>query len=144
MQNEDTTKLLRECGSGIEMAVASIDEVVDKAKDQNMKKLLTDFKEAHEKIGDVVKNLLIKYDEKQKSPNPLAKGMSWVKTNIMTTVESKDATIADLIVDGCNMGVKSLARFLNQFKDADEESKSITNQLIGLEEKLSKDLRAYL
>lgn len=144
MSDEDTVKLLRECSSGIEMAVASIDEVVEKANDTKLKQLLTDFKEQHEKIGDVVKNLLIKYDEKQKSPNPIAKGMSWIKTNIMTTVESKDATIADLIVDGCNMGVKSLSRFLNQFANADEESISITNQLISLEEKLSKDLRKYL
>lgn len=144
MSDEDTIKLLRECSSGIEMAVASIDEVVDKANDQKMKKLLHDFQNEHKKIGDVVKNLLIKNDEKQKSPNPIAKGMSWMKTNIMTTVESKDATIADLIVDGCNMGVKSLSRFLNQFKNADEESKSIAHKLISLEEKLSKELREFL
>ena len=55
-----------------------------------------------------------------------------------------DNTIADLITDGCNMGVKSLNKFLNQYKAADEKSKDITKRLINLEEKLAIDIRSYL
>ncbi|MBQ3003927.1 MAG: hypothetical protein IJD82_09350, partial [Clostridia bacterium] len=74
----------------------------------------------------------------------VAKSMSWMKTNVMLAVKESDHTIADLITDGCNMGVKSLNRYLNQYKAADEVSKDITKRLINLEEKLAVDIRSYL
>lgn len=74
----------------------------------------------------------------------MAKGMSWIKTNAMLAVDESDNTIADLLTDGCNMGVKSLNRYLNQYEAADENSKDITKRLINLEEKLAVDMRRYL
>lgn len=74
----------------------------------------------------------------------IAKGMSWMKTEIKLAMCEKDATIADLMVDGANMGVKSLSRYLNEYKAADEDAKNIAKRLIALEDALSNDLRAYL
>ena len=59
-------------------------------------------------------------------------------------MEESDATIADLMTDGCNMGVKSLNKYLNQYKAADEISKDITKRLINLEQQLSIDIRQFL
>jgi len=70
--------------------------------------------------------------------------MSWLKTNVMMSMDESDATVADLITDGCNMGVKSLNKYLNQYKAADEKAKDITKKLINMEEKLAVDLREYL
>jgi hypothetical protein len=67
-----------------------------------------------------------------------------MKTNMKLTMEDTDATIAELITDGCNMGVKSLHRYLNQYKAADETSKDITKRLTNLEEKLAIDIRTFL
>ena len=55
-----------------------------------------------------------------------------------------DETISDLITDGCNMGVKSLNRYLNEYSAAEEKAKDITKRLINLEEKLAIDIREYL
>ena len=55
-----------------------------------------------------------------------------------------DGVIADLMTDGCNMGVKSLNKYLNEYKAADERSKDIAKRLINLEEKLAVDIRSYL
>ena len=63
--------------------------------------------------------------------------MSWVKTNMMLTMNESDATIAELITDGCNMGVKSLNKYLNQYTDAGEEAKEIAKRLIQLESELA-------
>ena len=70
--------------------------------------------------------------------------MSWLKTNMKLTMNESDGTIADLITDGCNMGVKSLSRYLNQYAAADEVSKDIAKRLINLEGQLAIDLRDYL
>ena len=72
------------------------------------------------------------------------KGMSWIKTNVMLSMNDSDNTIADLMTDGCNMGVKSLNKYLNKYKAADEVSKDITKRLINLEEELAIDIRCYL
>ena len=74
----------------------------------------------------------------------MARGMSWVKTNAKMMVEPSDATIADLMTDGCNMGVKSLSRYLNQYKSADEKSKDIAERLVNIELQLTNDIRKYL
>ena len=74
----------------------------------------------------------------------MAKGMSWVKTTMKLAVNESDHTIADLMTDGCNMGVKSLNKYLNEYKAADERSKDIAKRLINLEQKLATDIRAYL
>jgi len=144
MTNSDTTKLLRECDAGTKMAVSSIDEVLEKVQDENMKNLLQKSKNHHEKLEGEIDTLLSKYQADEKEPNPIAKGMSWMKTNMKLTMDNSDATVADLITDGCDMGVKTLHRYLNQYKAADHEAKDICNRLIDIEEELRKDLRAYL
>ena len=48
-----------------------------------------------------------------KEPNVMAQGMSWIKTNMRLAMNTSDETIAELMTDGCNMGVKSLSRYLN-------------------------------
>ena len=101
-------------------------------------------KEKHEKLGDETHAILAECGDETKEPNMLAKGMSWMKTNAKVMMDDSDATIADLIVDGCNMGIKTLCRYENQYTAADEESKKLTDDLIRLEEKLRQDLREYL
>ena len=144
MIEQDTIKLLRECDAGIKMGVSSIEEVLEYTHSDKLKKLLSDCRDEHSKLAIEIKGLLDKYSDDGKDPNPIAKGMSWVKTNVMLTMKESDATIADLITDGCNMGVKSLNKYLNQYEAADEVSKDITKRLINLEEKLAVDIRCYL
>ena len=144
MVNSDTIKLLKECDAGSKMAVASIDDVVEKIRDSSMKSLLQESKDHHEKLGNEIHSLLNQYGKSEKDPHPMAKGMSWMKTNMKLGMEDTDATVADLMTDGCNMGVKSLNRYLNQYKAADEVSKDIAKRLINLEEKLAVDIRQYL
>ena len=60
------------------------------------------------------------------------------------SVNGCDETIADLITDGCNMGVKSLSKYLNKYAAADEKTKDITKKLISMESQLAVDIRTYL
>ena len=144
MIEQDTVKLLRECDSGIKMGTTSIEDVLDYVHDDTFRKYLTDCKNEHTKLKEEIQTLLDKYNDEGKDPNPMAKGMSWMKTNVKLIMDESDKTIADLITDGCNMGEKSLNRYLNQYKAADEKSKDITKRLINLEEKLAIDIRSFL
>lgn len=144
MIEQDTVKLLRECDAGIKMGIASIEDVLDTVENTDFKSDLTVCKEEHEKLDRELQTLLDKYHDDGKEPNPIAKGMSWIKTNMMLAMNDSDKVVADLMTDGCNMGVKSLHKYLNQYQSANEISKDITKRLINLEEKLAVDIRKYL
>lgn len=142
--NSDTTELLKECNAGVKMGVDSINDVLDNVSSKEFEKLLTDNKEKHQKIGSEIHEILNRSNETVKEPNPMAKGMSWIKTNVMMAMNDSDETIADIMTDGCNMGVKSLNKYLNKYSAADEKSKKIAAELIELEHGLTIDMRKYL
>ena len=144
MVEQDTIKLLRECDAGIKMGVKSIHDVYDHVKSNKMRECLNACKDEHDELDKELQQLLGKYHDEGKDPNPMAKGMSWMKTNVKLAVNESDKTIADLITDGCNMGVKSLNKYLNEYKAADEVSKDITKRLINLEAQLAIDIREFL
>lgn len=144
MIEQDTIKLLRECDAGIKMGVASIGDVQNRVHDGALQKCLSQCSQGHEKLKTEIQTLLNRYQDEGKNPNPIARGMSLMKTKMKMKMDPSDATVADLMTDGCNMGVKSLSRYLNQYKAADETSKDITKRLIGLEEQLAVDMRPYL
>lgn len=144
MIEQDTIKLLRECDAGIKMGTASINDVLNMVRSDDLRKLLEKCRDEHHKLGEELEGLLQKYQDEGKDPNPIAKGMSWFKTNVKLGINDSDQTIASLMTDGCNMGVKSLNRYLNQYEAADEVSKDITKRLINLEEQLTIDIRDYL
>ena len=144
MIEQDTVKLLRECDAGIKMGVSAIDEVLEYVNNGKFEQYLDKCKDEHKKLENEIQGLLNEYHDDGKDPNPMAKGMSWIKTNTKLAINESDETVADLITDGCNMGVKSLNRYLNQYKAADEKSKDITKRLINLEEKLAIDIRQFL
>ena len=144
MIEQDTIKLLRECDAGIRMGTESIDEVVGSVRAPQMRDLLNTCRYEHAKLGTEIQSQLDRFQDKGKSPNPIAQKLSWMKTGMKLALNESDAAIADLMTDGCNMGVKSLNRYLNQYGAADEVSKDITRRLINLEEQLSVDLRSYL
>lgn len=144
MIEQDTVRLLRECDAGAKMGVSSIEDVMDYVKSEEFREKLRECKQKHEKLNTEIQSSLEGFHDDGKEPAAIAKGMSWLKTNVKLAVNESDETVADLMTDGCNMGVKSLNKYLNKYKAADENSKDIAKRLINLEENLAVDIRGYL
>lgn len=144
MASNDTTRLLTECNAGIKMGVQSLNEMLPSVKNEKLKKVMSECRETHKRLGDKTHKLLNQYGESTKEPHPVAKSMSWMKTNFKLAVENSDSTIADLLTDGCNMGVKNLNRYLNRYTGADQEVTEITKDLIKSEQKLVGDVKEFL
>lgn len=142
--NEDTASLLKECDAGTKTAVNSIKEVLDNVKSEELMKILTDSLAEHEKIGDELHEILNETGQPGKEPAAMARVMSWMKINFKMLTSPDDTTIASLILDGCNMGVKQLNEYLNKYKDADSRSKRLTERLIRCEEALADKMKPFL
>lgn len=144
MIQEDTIKLLRECDAGIKMGVTSIGDVLPYVKSRQLKQMLEECRRRHEKLGQEVEQALDRFGDDGKDPNIMAEAMSWMKTNMKLSINESDETIAGLMTDGCNMGAKSLHRYINQYKAADEDSKDIALRLAAMEEQLTEEMRDFL
>ena len=91
-----------------------------------------------------IKEYLDEIEGDGKDPSPMAKMMSWAKINMKMMMHEDDKTIASLIIDGCNMGIKQLTGYLNEYTEADEKSMRLAKRLINEEENLSDSLKKYL
>ncbi|MBQ7715825.1 MAG: hypothetical protein IJT70_08170 [Clostridia bacterium] len=141
---QDTVNLLKECDAGIKTAVNSIDEIFGDIKSEDLRRIMNDSRGKHQRLGDEVHADLNAFDESGKDPSPIARAMTWMKINWKMTEKSSDATIAELMYDGCSMGVKSLSKYLNQYSGADAASKAYAKHLIEIEDTLMTDLRTFM
>lgn len=141
---DDTIKLLRECNAGIKMGISSLEDVMKHIQDENLRQILAKSRDMHEKLGNDTHAYLTKFRDDGKEPSAMAKAMSWIKTSVKLNTEETDSAAAELITDGCNMGIKSLSRYLNQYQAADQKIRRLTGDIIEAEESLVKELREYL
>lgn len=141
---DDTIKLLRECNAGIKMGVSTLDDVIEHVQSSNLRGLLAKSKETHTRLGNTTHEYLTQYHDDGKEPAMMAKVMSKMKTNMKLDDEGPDSTVADLVTDGCNMGIKSIYRYINQYPAAEDKVRKLARQVADAEETLVKDLRAYL
>ena len=144
MPNNDTIKLLNECNAGIKMGVQGINEVIDETENKQLLDVLNKYLQDHKKLGDKTHEYLNKFHDSDKEPNPIATAMSWIKINFKMLQGNKDEQIADVMTDGCNMGIKSIARYLNKYPTALPEIKELVADIIELEENFALDLRRFL
>ena len=144
MIEHDTIELLRESDAGIQMGISAIDEVKDHVKNAEFGKMLDDFQREYAELQNEMQGVLHEYHDEGKDPSPIAKGMVWLKTNVMMAVKETDEEIADLLTDGCNMGIKSLNKYLNEYGGADGRAEDFARRLIELQDRQLKELRRYL
>ena len=143
-RKQDTVSMLRECNSGIAMGASAIGKVMPLARNKELKDALTTCKNTHKELGDETHRLLRLHGEDTAPQHKMAKLMSDLKIDAKMMMGGSDKDIADLMTDGCNMGIKSISGFLNKYSDADETSRSIAKRLIASEEYLAVKMRDYL
>lgn len=144
MTSQDTVHLLKECDSGTKTAVNSIREVLDNTKNSELLKLLSQSLREHEKIGNEIHEMLIEVGQTEKDPGLMARAMSWLKINAKILNEPTDATVAGLMTDGCDMGIKQLEAYKNKYPDADKRAVRLLERIVKEEEHLRESLKEYL
>lgn len=144
MVEDDTIKLLRECDAGVKMGITSINDVLSDVESRELSQILKHSREEHEKLDRDINQILDRYQDDGKEPPMMAKSMSWMKTNMKMAMDKSDRTVAELMTDGCNMGIKSLRKYQNQYPVAEAQVKKLADKLITLEENMVTDMAEYL
>lgn len=141
---QDSISLLKETNAGIKMGVSTLEEIISDIKNERLRSVMHDAKSEHDRLGDEAHKMLLEYGSDTDEPHPMAKAMSWMKTNVKMAAQPGDSTAAELVTDGCNMGIKTLNRYLNEYKKADSTVVSLTKRVIRSEEQLCRDVKGYL
>ena len=143
-QKDDTTELLKEFNAGSKMAVDAIDQILPMTESDSLRRLLNDNKEKHTVLGEKIHQELTKNGQRAEDPPVMAKAMAHVTTSVKMMMKGDDHEVASIITDGCNMGIKSLHEYLNQYQGAAPEARRLTGELADLEASLMEDLQQYL
>ena len=144
MDNQDTARLLRECNAGIKMGISSLQEVLPHVKNARFAEILASGKRKHEALEEEASRMLRHYEVPDKEPSGFVKAMAKAKTEMRLAMKEADSVAADMITEGCHMGVKSLSRYLNEYTAAEPCARELTGKLIALEDQMTVDIRPYL
>jgi hypothetical protein len=141
---EDTVFLLRECNAGCKSATNSMEQVQPFIANDKLKSVIDAYNDKHIKIGDECHQMLNEYNEGEKDPPAMAKAYSWISTEVKLMMNDDTRKIADIMIDGCNMGIKSVSKYLNKYKAASEKSVSLAKELVRTEQNFMSALLEYL
>lgn len=142
--SNDTVKLLRECNAGCKSATNSMEQVLRYLDNEDLENLIDEYNDKHIKLGDECHQMLNELDEEEKDPDKMAKTFSWISTEVKLMMNDNSQKIAELMIDGCNLGIKSLSKYINQYKNASNESVDLAKRLIKIEQEFMNELLKYL
>ncbi len=142
--NEDTISLLKECNSGCKSATNSMEQVLGYVKNEKLAALINKYNDKHIKLGDECHKLLNENNEDEKDPSKISAMFAEMGTDIKLKMENSTHKIADLLIDGCTMGIKSLSEYLHKYRSADENIIDLTKRLIKAEQEFMDELLEFL
>jgi len=142
--NEDTINLLKECNAGCKSATNSMEQVKPYIENESLKAIIDNYNDKHIKIGDECHQMLNKYHEEEKDPQAIAKAFSWISTEMKLMLKGNSNEVADIMIDGCNMGIKSVSKYINKYKNASNESINLAKSIVKIEQEFMNELLAYL
>lgn len=80
----------------------------------------------------------------EKDPSPVASASSWITTEMRLMMKGDCHQVAKLMMNGCNMGIQSIAKCQNECKDASWEARQIAEGLIHTEEDFMGRMKEFL
>ena len=140
----DSIALLGECTTKIDLSLSTIDRLLPSIKDRNLRCRLQESAENQKFLRSHACALLKHYGGSEKLPSSFVQGITQLKNSTRLAIRNDDTTIAYLVAEGCDRGVKSLSRSQNRHCMADPDAIQLSQELIRCQDGLSARLRPYL
>ena len=137
----DNQRLLRESAMGCRCACDSIAIARRYAKDERMRELLSKYYVEHKSLGARAQALL---GHSYPRPTAMPLVMSKVHTSVSLTLRNDSPRVADLMLNGCNMGMKSIAGAKNKNPAATADAIAVANEIIRTEESMHREMLKFV
>lgn len=144
MNEENNINALDEIHKGSCMGVDALNFVIDKTETKEFKGVLEVEKKKYEKIKKQIEKLYSKYSDKEPHATSLMnKAMTWYGIEMKTIAENSSSKLAELLIQGTNMGIVEGRKILNH-KDIDKPVKDIIEEFVEMQQDSIEALKKYL
>lgn len=144
--NEEKKEIdvLDELNKGACMGRDAIHFILDKVEDENLKKELNNQYNKYKDITDKIGKLYPEYSNKEPhETNAMNKVMTWYGIEMKTLFDKSTSKIAELLVQGTNMGIIEGRKLLNN-NDTAEEIHSLVQEYVDMQEDAVEKLKTFL
>lgn len=144
MKEENNIRLLDELNKGCCMGSDAVNCILDKIEGKEFKKTVEDLLEEYQKLEDKILKVYDKFsDNKPDETNPMNKAMTWYGIQIRTITDSSASKLAEMLLQGLNMGIVEGKKILNN-EDADKKVLGIAKEYVGFQEKYVEKIKEFL
>lgn len=143
-QKENEVNVLDELSKGACMGRDAIHFILDKVEDDGLKQELNRQYQKYKEISEKIAKLYPEYshDEPHKT-NTMNKVMTWYGIEMKTMLDDSTSKIAELLLQGTNMGIIEGRRLLNH-KGTDQEINSLVQEYVDMQEEAVEKLKTFL
>jgi len=144
MSKENEINVLDELNKGACMGMDAIKFVLDKVEDKEFHQLLERQYDGYKKISESICELYPEYSNKEPhETNAMNKVMTWYGIEMKTMLDKSNSKIAELLLQGTNMGIIEGRRLLNH-KGTDKEVEKLVSDYVKNQEKAVEELKNFL
>lgn len=143
-KNEQEVNVLDELSKGACMGMDAIHFIIDKVKDEELHNELNRQYEEYKKIKEELDKLYPEYSEKEPhETGVMNKAMTWYGIEMKTMMDDTTSKLAELLMQGTNMGIIEGRRLLNHKKD-DEQINKLLSEYVSMQEEAVEKLKQFL
>lgn len=113
-------------------------------KDNKLKKAIEDELKEYEKIVKDCKKILKSNKLEPKSTNIMTKMSSFLGINMEVMKDNSDSAIAEMLIQGLNMGKIEMEKKLDKYKDCDKKIIKLAKDLYEFQNNSITELKKYL
>ncbi|MBQ7136467.1 MAG: hypothetical protein IJO43_00635 [Bacilli bacterium] len=142
--DKNEVNVLDELNKGACMGCDAIDFIMDKVKDDGLKQELNRQYEKYKGISDKIERLYPEYSNKEPhETSAMNKAMTWYGIEMKTFMDDSTSKLAELLMQGTNMGIIEGRRLLNH-KDTEPEVHALVQEYVAMQEDAVEKLKAFL
>lgn len=141
---KENINALDEIHKGSCMGIDAIKFTLDKVEDNDLKSYLEKMHQNYQNINEKIEKIYPKYnDDKPHETTVITKTMTQMQIDMKTITDKSNSKIAELLLQGVNMGIIEGRKILNN-KKVDQEVTSILEEYVNMQEESVEILKKYL
>lgn len=145
MDKKINKDVLDELNKGCTMGMDALSDIIDKTEDDNFKKILNNEFDKYQKIHKKIEKQYHKYsDDEATETNAFNKVMTKSMLNIKTLTDNSVSKLAEILLQGTNMGIIEGRKLLNHKDNMDEDVKKLVEEFVDMQENSVEELKKHL
>ena len=142
---KENINALDEINKGASMGMDAIHFIIDKIESSDFKDVVDKQYNDYKNISETINEIYNKYNSEDEphETSVVNKVMTWYGVEMKTLMDKSDSKIAELLLQGTNMGIIEGRRILNN-KKLDDEVKDIMSKYVTMQEECVDKLKDYL